>query len=104
MPILSDMKWRMAKWLWTAPDDMPLSDPEYAEWIKPPGQPVKNKTWRVYKTGRGAKAASPKRIDEFHHRGSYERHEISERHTPKAVMTFRGKGSKVERRGKKRGK
>ena len=54
--------------------------------------------------GRGAKSPVKKRIDEFYHRGSYENHEVREHHTPKAVMTFRGKGFKVERRTGKRGK
>jgi hypothetical protein len=104
MPILKDIKVTVTKWLWTEPKDMPVSDPKNAKWIKPQGRPVKNKTWRKDRKGRGAKEEAPKHIEEFYHRGSYERHEASERHTPKAVMTFRGKGSKVERRSKKRGK
>lgn len=50
--------------------------------------------------GRGAKAEAPKRIDEFYHRGSYERHEAHDRKGHKAVMRFRGKGTKVARKTK----
>ncbi len=100
--LVEKFRWRMAKWLWAPPGEMPASDPEYAEWIKPEGSPVKNKRWNMVKRSRGAKQEAPKRIDEFYHRGSYSRHEVSARHAPKAVLPFRGKGSKVERRGKKR--
>ena len=54
--------------------------------------------------GRGAKAAAPKRIDEFYHRGSYERHEPRDRKASKAVMRFRGKGIKVARRPSRKAK
>jgi len=102
--LMDKFKWRMAKWLWAPPGDMPVSDPEYTEWMKPSGKPVKNKQWHLYRVSRGAKTATSKPIEEFYHRGSYEHHESHERHTPKAVMAFRGKGSKVERRQKKRKK
>lgn len=102
--LVEKFRWRMAKWLWAPPGEMPVSDPQYAEWIKPEGQPVKNKRWHMVKKSRGAKAEPPKHIDEFYHRGAYSQHEVSARHTPKAVMTFRGKGTKVERRAKKRKK
>jgi len=100
--LLNKFRWRMAKWLWTPPGEMPLSDPEYAEWIKPEGQTVKNKRWHMGRKSKGAKAAVKPAIPEFYHRGAYERHETRARHTPKAAMSFRGKGSKVERRGKAR--
>ncbi len=102
--LMDKFRWRMAKWLWAPPGEMLVTDPEYAEWIKPQGQPVKNKRWHMGRRSRGSKAAAPQPINEFFHRGAYERHEISARHTPKAVMRFRGKGSKVERRGGKRTK
>ena len=102
--LLEKFKWRMAKWLWAPPGQMPDPDPAYVEWIKPAGKPVKNKRWPMARKSRGAKQEAPKQINEFYHRGSYERHEISARHTPKAVLGFRGKGSKVERRGKGREK
>ncbi len=95
---LKKLKSLIARSLWTPAQELPQADAEYAEWIKPSGRPVKNKTWRLYKDGRGAKPKALKRIDEFYHRGSYSRHEIAARHKPKAVMAFRGKGSKVERR------
>lgn len=104
MTILSDIKWKMTKWLWSGPEDMPLSDPEYAEWIKPQGIALRDRRSRLYRSGRGDKAAAPKHIDEFHHRGSYERREPRAHRTPKATMSFRGKGSKVERRSRKRDK
>lgn len=52
--------------------------------------------------GRGSKREAPKRIDEFYHRGAYERHEVSARPAKKAILQFRGKGFKTERRRKKR--
>ena len=108
--LVEKFRWRMAKWLWAPPGEMPISDTQYAPWFKLEGQPirraqgmpVKNKRWHMVKRSRGAKQEAPQKIDEFYHRGSYSRHETSARHTPKAVMPFRGKGSKVERRGKKR--
>lgn len=90
--LVEKFRWRMAKWLWAPPGEMPVSDPQYAEWIKPEGQPVKNKRWHMAKRSRGAKEETPKHVDEFYHRGSYSQHEISARHTPKAVMSFRGGG------------
>ncbi|GEM_PF-3096627 len=95
---LEKLRWRMAKWLWAPPGGMPLSDPEYAEWMKPAGRPVKNKTWHHYKDGRGSKMEPVKRIDQLHLRGGLTHHEVTRAHTPKAVMEFRGKGFKVERR------
>ena len=100
--LMDKFKWRMAKWLWAPPGEMPVTDPEYAEWIKTQGQPVKNKRWPMGRKSRGVKAAPPRRIDEFFHRGAYERHDISARHTPKAALRFRGKGFKIERRSAKR--
>lgn len=100
--LMDKFKWRMAKWLWAPPGEMPVTDPEYAEWINPQGEPVKNKRWSMGRKSRGAKATAPRRIDEFYHRGSYERHETAARHTPKAALRFRGKGSKIERRSGKR--
>lgn len=100
--LVEKFKWRMAKWLWAPPGEMPLSDPDYAEWIKPAGQAIKNKRWPMERKSRGAKAQAPLHIDEFYHRGAYEKHEVRARHPKKAVLPFRGKGSKVERRSKKR--
>ncbi|HUO57854.1 MAG TPA: hypothetical protein VMV05_06720 [bacterium] len=102
--LMEKFKWRMAKWLWAPPGEMPASEPEYAEWIKPTGTPVKNKRWHMERVSRGAKGEAPQSIHEFYHRGAYERHEIAARHTPKAAMRFRGKGSKIERRTGKRTK
>ena len=50
------------------------------------------------RAGRGTPTGGTKAIEEFYHRGSYSRHETRARHTPKAALGFRGKGSKVERR------
>ena len=101
--LMEKFKWRMAKWLWAPPGEMPVSDLEYTEWMKPEGVPAKNKRWHMERASRGAKGEVPPPIHEFYHRGAYERHEIAARHTPKAAMKFRGKGAKVERRqGKKR--
>jgi len=96
--LMEKLKWRMAKWLWAPPGEMPVSDPENAKWIKPEGKPVKNKKQRVPQAGRGNPKGETKPIEEFYHRGAYSRHEIRARHTPKAVLSFRGKGSKIERR------
>ena len=96
--LLEKFRWRMAKWLWAPPGPMPLSDSEYAEWMKPAGRPVKNKTWHRDQTGRGSKREPAKRIDPLPFRGNRTHHEVTQAHTPKAVMEFRGKGSKVERR------
>jgi hypothetical protein len=96
--LMEKFKWRMAKWLWAPLGEMPASDPAYAEWIKPQGRPVKNKRWHLQRAGRGNPAGGTKPIEEFFHRGSYSRHEVKARAPKKAVMKFRGKGSKVERR------
>ena len=100
--LVEKFRWRMAQWLWTAPGEMPLSDPEYAEWIKPQGAPVKNKRWHMGRKSKGSKVQVTAPIHEFYHRGSYERHEVRARHEPKATMSFRRKGAKVERRRKSR--
>ena len=99
---IDKFRWRMAKWLWAPPGEMPEPDPKNAAWIKPEGRPVKNKRWHMGRKNRGAKGAKAPKINEFYHRGGYERHEIRDRHTPKAAMRFRGKGSKIERRKKAR--
>lgn len=96
--LLEKFKWRMAKWLWAPPGEMPVSDKKYAEWIKPEGKPVKNKRQRQPLAGRGTPPGGTRPIDEFYHRGAYSQHEPRARHTPKAAMPFRGKGAKVERR------
>lgn len=95
---IDKLKWRVGKWFWTPPGEMPPPDPKDAEWIRPKGKPVKNKRWRKALRGKGAPAPQIRPIDEFYHRGGYERHEARSRHDPKAVMGFRGKGAKVERR------
>jgi len=99
--VMDKFRWRMAKWLWAPPGEMPLSDPEYAEWMKPAGRPVKNKTWHHYQDGRGSKIEPAKRIDKLYLRGGLTHHEVTTHHKHKAVMEFRGKGSKVERRSRK---
>ncbi len=96
--LMEKFKWRMAKWLWAPPGEMPVSDKKYAEWIKPEGKPVKNKRKRQPTTGRGTPRGGVKPIEEFYHRGPYSRHEVRTRHTPKAVLPYRGKGAKIERR------
>jgi hypothetical protein len=65
---------------------------------------MRSVTTRKVESGRGSKAKPHKRIDRLYYRGSRLRHEAAPRHARKAVMTFRGKGSKVERRQKKRKK
>jgi hypothetical protein len=40
----------------------------------------------------------PKRIDKLNYRGSRTHHEVEARHPHKAVLPFRGKGAKTERR------
>lgn len=92
------LKWRVGKWLAAPPGEMPPSDPKAAEWFEPEGKPVKNKRWPMGRKSRGAKPAAPKKIDEFYHRGGYSRHEQRDRHRPKAAMTYRRKGAKIERR------
>ena len=101
--LVDKLKWRVGKWFWTPPGEMPITDPEYVEWFEPQGgRPVKNKRWPMGRKSRGAKAETKAPIHEFYHRGSYERHEVRVRRAPKARMTFRGKGAKVERRRKSR--
>ena len=53
---------------------------------------------KIQRTGRGTPAGGTKPVEEFYHRGAFSRHEVRARHTPKAALAFRGKGSKVERR------
>ncbi|HJT23474.1 MAG TPA: hypothetical protein VJ873_02805 [bacterium] len=100
--ILDKFARRMVDWLWAPPPDMPLLDVQYTEWVKPEGVPVKQKRWKKASKGRGSKGAVPKSPREFFHRGSYERREARVRGPRKAILRFRGKGSKVERRSRKR--
>lgn len=103
--LLDDFKlslWKIAKWLGGAPGDVPEEDPRYADWIKPKEKPVQIERRLSCEKCPGDHEKRLKPIDEFYHRGAYSRHDISARHTPKAVMSFRGKGSKVERRSKRR--
>lgn len=93
---------RMVGWLWAPPQGMPYSELEYGDWIKPEGRPVKHKTWKQPVEGRGSSEPIPRHIDEFYHRGAYEQHEIRTHSPKKAVLRFRGKGSKIERRHGKR--
>lgn len=104
--ILDKLAWRMANWLCAPPAGMPLAEEAYAEWVKPGGSPVKHKRWKKPLFSRGAHGGPlgppPKAIPEFYHRGAYERHEISTHAPKKAVLGFRGKGAKTERRRRKR--
>ncbi len=96
--LMDKFKWRMAKWLWAPPGDMPVSDKKYADWIKPAGKPVKNKRQRQPLTGRGNPPGGTKPIEEFYHRGAYSQHEVRAHHMPKVALPYRGKGAKIERR------
>ena len=96
IPLIDQFAWRITKWLWDPPDMLAIAVPEYLEAV-PVGKPVKHKTWHRGRKSRGSKVEAPKHIDEFYHRGAYERHEIHARHEPKAAMAFRGKGFKTER-------
>lgn len=101
--IIERFKWRMAKWFWAPPVGMPLAEREYEEWIKPQeGDPLERSVRRGPRAGKGGPKKALKNIPEFYHRGSYERREPRLRHRRKAVLRFRGKGMKVERRRGKR--
>ncbi len=95
---IEKFKWRVGKWFWTPPGELPVADKKDAAWIIPGGKPVKNKTRRFSKAQKGTPPAGTKAIEEFHHRGSYSNREPHGPHATKAVMGFRGKGAKVERR------
>ena len=103
--ILDGLAWRMANWLWSPPSSVPLEE-EAVAWARPESRPLKHKRWKKPLLGRGAHGGplgpAPKAIPEFYHRGAYERHEIPTRGSKKAVLGFRRKGAKIERRGKKR--
>ncbi len=101
--IIERFKWRMAKWFWAPPVDMPLAEKEYEEWIKPQeGESLESPNRHGSMTGEGRRKKALKSIPKFYHRGSYEQREPRLRHRRKAVLRFRGKGMKVERRRRKR--
>jgi len=77
------------------PSGMPFSEEEYAAWIRPEGGPLKHRRWKRPVLGKGSPKTVPKHVDEFFHRGAFERHEVRARHTHKAVLPFRGKGFKT---------
>ncbi len=100
--LLDSVARRMVEWLWAPPKGMPMEEEDYAQWIKPEGKPLSHRRWKRPLAGRGSRGPIPRRIDEFYHRGAYERHEIHTRPAKKGGLRFRGKGAKVERRHGKR--
>jgi hypothetical protein len=99
--VVRNFEWRMAKWLWVPPGDMPFSDKKYAQWINLAGKPVIVQVRKLSPPRKKASKKGTKLIEEFYHRGAYSRREVRTRHPRKASLPFRGKGSKVERRSKR---
>jgi len=100
--ILDGVARRVVEWLWTPPKGVPIEAMETSEWAPAEAEPLPFKRLRRPITGRGSRAPIPRRINEFYHRGAYERHEVHTRRAKKAGLRFRGKGAKVERRHHKR--
>ncbi len=98
---LTQLRWELAQWYWVPPWDVNLSTPDERTLVTP--TLIKAKLTK----GKGSKPKGPgavlRVIQKLYYRGSRTHHEIMGAHQRKAVLPFRGKGHKVERRSKKRG-
>ncbi len=98
--LTAKLRWAMSQWFWVPPWRLPLSEPReihLEEPVKTTVQKREGRRWDVLKA-----STRVKEIQELHHRGSQVHRDSGGPHQRKAVLPFRSKGYKVERRSKKR--
>jgi hypothetical protein len=101
MDIAGKVRWHMAQWLWTLPENLLVSGRSRSAWMGPVVEPLRNESRGAVLPGREDVMTPRKRIDELHLRGGATHHEVGPRHPHKAALEYRGKGAKVERRSRR---
>lgn len=98
---LTQLRWEMAQWYWVPPWDVTLEAPDEKAVVTP--ILIKAKGTASKGTKKKGPASILRAIQKLYYRGSRTHHEVMGSHRRKAVLPFRGKGYKIERRNKKRG-
>jgi hypothetical protein len=98
------VKKKALEWINDPIGDIPSLDPPPETHLKAPAETFELLRPEPKRKGsRGGKQEIPPHMEEFHHRGGAGQREYHARKGRKISIPFRGKGSKIERRGKKRG-
>ncbi|HET9869731.1 MAG TPA: hypothetical protein VFR02_04425 [bacterium] len=92
------LKWRVGKWIWAPPGEMPVTDPKDTRWVAPPALLPEGRLPGRARRGRGDRRPFQPPIRPIPERGGALKREPHPRAEHKAPMRFKGKGTKTARR------